>query len=38
MSANADLRHNWTLDEVRALFNQPFNDLPNGTSPTLQPE
>ncbi|MFW9605547.1 MAG: biotin synthase BioB [Pseudomonas sp.] len=27
MSANADLRHNWTLDEVRALFNQPFNDL-----------
>ena len=27
MSANASLRHDWTLDEVRALFNQPFNDL-----------
>lgn len=27
MSANADLRHNWTLDEVRELFNQSFNDL-----------
>ena len=21
------LRHDWTLDEVRALFTQPFNDL-----------
>lgn len=27
MSANASLRHDWTLDEVRALFTQPFNDL-----------
>lgn len=27
MSATAALRHDWTLDEVRALFNQPFNDL-----------
>ncbi|MCC6074103.1 biotin synthase BioB [Pseudomonas sp. GCM10022188] len=27
MSANASLRHDWTLDEVRALFAQPFNDL-----------
>lgn len=23
----AALRHDWTLDEVRALFEQPFNDL-----------
>ena len=27
MSVTAALRHDWTLDEVRALFNQPFNDL-----------
>jgi biotin synthase len=27
MSATAALRHDWTLDEVRALFTQPFNDL-----------
>ena len=27
MSATASLRHDWTLDEVRALFAQPFNDL-----------
>ncbi|SDS93418.1 biotin synthase BioB [Pseudomonas oryzae] len=27
MSATASLRHDWTLDEVRALFTQPFNDL-----------
>ncbi|MCM2321359.1 MAG: biotin synthase BioB, partial [Pseudomonas sp.] len=27
MSANAFLRHDWTLAEVRALYEQPFNDL-----------
>lgn len=27
MTATASLRHDWTLDEVRALFAQPFNDL-----------
>ena len=27
MSANASLRHDWTLAEVRALYEQPFNDL-----------
>ena len=24
---SATVRHDWTLDEVRALFAQPFNDL-----------
>lgn len=24
---NSALRHDWQLDEVKALFNQPFNDL-----------
>src|SRR3990167_8138396 len=23
----ANLRHDWTLNEVKALFEQPFNDL-----------
>jgi biotin synthase len=27
MNNNAVLRHNWQLDEVNALFAQPFNDL-----------
>ncbi len=25
--ANADVRHNWTINEVQALFDLPFNDL-----------
>ena len=24
---SASLRHDWSLDEVRDLFQQPFNDL-----------
>jgi len=27
MRADSDLRHDWQLDEVLALFNLPFNDL-----------
>jgi biotin synthase len=27
MSAASTIRHNWTLQEVDTLFNQPFNDL-----------
>ena len=27
VSKNSMLRHDWQLDEVKALFNQPFNDL-----------
>jgi biotin synthase len=27
MSATITLRHDWSLNEVRALFQQPFNDL-----------
>ena len=27
MNRTAPLRHDWTYDEVRALFEQPFNDL-----------
>lgn len=27
ISTPADIRHNWQLDEVKALFNLPFNDL-----------
>lgn len=26
-STNATTRHDWSLAEVRALFQQPFNDL-----------
>ena len=27
VNKNSKLRHDWQLDEVKALFNQPFNDL-----------
>ncbi|GAB3035828.1 biotin synthase BioB [Bowmanella dokdonensis] len=27
MQASAPIRHDWTLEEVNALFSQPFNDL-----------
>ena len=27
VSNNSAIRHNWQLEEVKALFNQPFNDL-----------
>ena len=26
-STSANLRHDWSLAEVKALFQQPFNDL-----------